>query len=56
MLYAQRINREKGWKGHLWHGVYFPSSLTGQLGITHGYMEGSSDGIACSAMRVKPSK
>lgn len=25
--YAQRINREKGWKGHLWQGRYFASVL-----------------------------
>ena len=27
MRYAQRINREKGWKGHLWQGRYFSSPL-----------------------------
>jgi len=27
MRYAQRINREKGWKGHLWQGRYFSSLL-----------------------------
>lgn len=27
MKYAQRINREKGWKGHLWQGRYFSSPL-----------------------------
>lgn len=25
--YAQRINREKGWKGHLWQGRFFSSAL-----------------------------
>jgi len=25
--YAQKINREHGWKGHLWQGRYFPSPL-----------------------------
>ena len=27
MRYAQRINRENGWKGHLWQGRYFSSPL-----------------------------
>ena len=27
MRYAQRINREKGWKGHLWQGRFFSSPL-----------------------------
>ena len=27
MRYAQHINREKGWKGHLWQGRYFPFPL-----------------------------
>lgn len=27
MRYAQRINREKGWKGHLWQGRFFSSAL-----------------------------
>ena len=27
MRYAQRINREHGWKGHLWQGRYFSSAL-----------------------------
>ncbi len=27
MRYAQRINRERGWKGHLWQGRYFSSPL-----------------------------
>jgi len=27
MRYAQRINRERGWKGHLWQGRYFSSAL-----------------------------
>lgn len=27
MRYAQRINRRKGWKGHLWQGRYFSSAL-----------------------------
>lgn len=25
--YAQRINRAKGWKGHIWQGRYFASAL-----------------------------
>ena len=27
MRYAQRINRLKGWKGHLWQGRFFSSPL-----------------------------
>ncbi|MBI3344375.1 MAG: transposase [Gammaproteobacteria bacterium] len=27
MRYAQRINRERGWKGHIWQGRYFSSAL-----------------------------
>ncbi|MGE0355778.1 MAG: transposase [Burkholderiales bacterium] len=27
MRYAQRINRERGWNGHLWQGRYFSSAL-----------------------------
>lgn len=27
MRYAQRINRQRGWKGHLWQGRYFSSAL-----------------------------
>lgn len=27
MRYAQRINRQCGWKGHLWQGRYFSSAL-----------------------------
>jgi len=27
MRYAQRINRARGWKGHLWQGRFFSSSL-----------------------------
>ncbi|MDH5216701.1 MAG: transposase [Gammaproteobacteria bacterium] len=27
MRYAQRINKAKGWKGHLWQGRYFSSPL-----------------------------
>lgn len=27
MRYAQRINRERGWKGHLWQGRFFSSAL-----------------------------
>jgi len=27
MRYAQRINRKKGWKGHLWQGRFFSSPL-----------------------------
>ena len=27
MRYAQRINRMKGWNGHLWQGRYFASAL-----------------------------
>jgi len=27
MRYAQKINREKGWKGHLWQGRFFSSAL-----------------------------
>jgi putative transposase len=30
MRHAQRINREKGWKGHLWQGRFFSSPLDGQ--------------------------
>ena len=29
MRYAQRLNREKGWKGHVWQGRYFSSPLDG---------------------------
>ena len=27
MRYAQRINRDRGWKGHLWQGRFFSSPL-----------------------------
>jgi len=27
MRYAQKINKNKGWKGHLWQGRYFSSPL-----------------------------
>jgi putative transposase len=27
MRYAQKINRERGWKGHFWQGRYFSSPL-----------------------------
>ena len=27
MRYAQRINRSRGWKGHLWQGRFFSSAL-----------------------------
>ena len=27
MRYAQRINRERGWKGHVWQGRYFSAPL-----------------------------
>jgi putative transposase len=27
MRYAQRVNRRRGWKGHLWQGRFFASSL-----------------------------
>ena len=27
MRYAQKINRKRGWKGHLWQGRYFSSAL-----------------------------
>lgn len=27
MRYAQRINRARGWKGHIWQGRFFSSSL-----------------------------
>jgi putative transposase len=27
MRYAQRVNRRRGWKGHLWQGRYFSSAL-----------------------------
>jgi putative transposase len=27
MRYAQRINRQKGWKGHIWQGRYFSAPL-----------------------------
>lgn len=27
MRYAQRINRERGWRGHLWQGRFFSSPL-----------------------------
>jgi putative transposase len=27
MRYAQRINRMRGWKGHVWQGRYFSSAL-----------------------------
>src|SRR3989304_9273699 len=27
MRYAQRINRTRGWKGHLWRGRFFSGAL-----------------------------
>ena len=27
MRYAQRVNRARGWKGHVWQGRYFSSAL-----------------------------
>ena len=27
MRYAQRLNRQRGWKGHVWQGRYFSSPL-----------------------------
>ncbi len=27
MRYAQRVNRKRGWKGHLWQGRFFSSAL-----------------------------
>lgn len=30
MRYAQRFNRQRGWKGHVWQGRYFSSSLDEQ--------------------------
>ncbi len=30
MRYAQKINRERGWKGHFWQGRYFSSPLDGE--------------------------
>jgi putative transposase len=27
MRYAQQLNRERGWKGHVWQGRYFSSPL-----------------------------
>jgi putative transposase len=27
MRYAQRVNRDRGWHGHLWQGRYFSSAL-----------------------------
>jgi len=27
MRHAQRINRERGWNGHLWQGRFFSSPL-----------------------------
>lgn len=27
MRYAQRVNRSRGWKGHVWQGRYFSSAL-----------------------------
>ncbi len=27
MRYAQRFNRQRGWKGHVWQGRYFSSAL-----------------------------
>jgi len=32
MRYAQRVNRLKGWKGHLWQGRFFSSPLGDQIG------------------------
>ena len=42
MRYAQRINRIRGWKGHLWQWRFFSSALhrdqrTGALGIKIGW-------------------
>jgi len=30
MRYAQKINRERGWKGYFWQGRYFSSPLDGE--------------------------
>lgn len=30
MRYAQRFNRQRGWKGHVWQGRYFSSALDEQ--------------------------
>ncbi len=30
MRYAQRFNRQRGWKGHVWQGRYFSSALDDQ--------------------------
>ena len=27
MRYAQRVNREQGWKGHVWQGRFFSAAL-----------------------------
>ena len=40
MRYAQKINRERGWKGHFWQGRYFSSPLDGEyLLFTTKYIE-----------------
>jgi len=40
MRYAQKINRERGWKGHFWQGRYFSSPLDGEyLLFTTRYIE-----------------
>src|SRR3989337_3065402 len=39
MRYAQRINRARGWKGHLWQGRFFSASGAadplGEIGRAH---------------------
>ncbi len=40
MRYAQKINREREWKGHFWQGRYFSSPLDGEyLLFTTRYIE-----------------
>jgi putative transposase len=40
MRYAQKINRERGWKGHFWQGRYLSSPLDGEyLLFTTRYIE-----------------
>ena len=36
MRYAQRINRARGWTGHVWQGRYFSSALCGTEDFVRG--------------------
>jgi putative transposase len=47
MRYAQRINREKGWKGHLWQGRYFSSPLD------DAYLWAAIRYVECNPVRAK---